>query len=51
MLGSEVRLEEEPKDVCEVRRGVEAEEGSSLSERDEPLSWLDDPLDEPSNDS
>lgn len=47
MCGSDIRPEE-AYDVCDVRSGVDTEEGSSLSDRD------DDPLDEhddPSGDS
>lgn len=51
MFGSVVRLDHEPEEVCEVRRGVEAEDGPSLADRDEALSPLDESLDGVSLDS
>jgi hypothetical protein len=51
MLGSVVRLDDEPKNVWEVRRGVEADDGPSLAERDDMLSPLDESLDVGSLDS
>jgi hypothetical protein len=41
MIGSEFR--EEVNDVCDERRGVVAEDGSSLCERDDSVSWLEEP--------
>jgi hypothetical protein len=39
-MGREVR--DEVKDVWDERSGVETEEGSSLSDRDDAVSWSDE---------
>jgi hypothetical protein len=41
MMGR-VALDEEAKDVCEDRSGVDTEDGSSLWERDDSVSWLEE---------
>lgn len=41
-MGSELLLDEDPNEGCEARRGVEADDGSSLRNRDELLSSLED---------
>jgi hypothetical protein len=37
-----VAREKEAKDVCDDRSGVDTEDGSSLWERDDSVSWLDE---------
>lgn len=41
MMGSEAR-DEDVYDVCDESSGVDTEEGSSLLERDDSVSWLDE---------